>query len=389
MNRKTVILIAAVAVLMGLAAYLFFALEPAGPGQPSPFGNLPIIGGRAPIAGAPTPPPAPPPGAADREGTAARLRQIIAKDILAPTLSADQRSLYYVERSSGHLMRSDLDGNGELPLTNLTVLETFDGLWSPLKTRVALSYHEGDAVKRFIEGAATGTPSAFLPSGVVSFAWSPDGKSSAYLLPQNERTNLATADQSGKNGRTVFSTPVPDLTVQWVSKNTLLLVSRPSGLAPSLILSFDLPARRADPILTGARGVVALPLPDGSGFVFSQSSGSGEAQALALYTFKGGNVAPLNVTTIAEKCAAAVKSKKLYCGVPAGIIRSPSPDEWYRGAVSLSDAIAAIDLATGAAAPLMQGEADVDVVSPFVPSDERYLFFQNKKDGTLWRLTLP
>ena len=385
MNRNTLILTIAIAVLGALAAYFFFLLRPPGPGKPSPFANLPIIGGRAPIAGTPVPPPAPEPGAT---GAEARLRQIIAKDILAPALSADQRSVYYVERSSGHLMQSDIDGKGEAPLTNLTVLETFDGLWSPLKTRVALSYHEGGTVKRFIESAATGTPSSFLPSGAVSFAWSPDGKSSAYLLLQNERTNLVIADQSGKSGRTVFSTPVPDLTVQWVSKNTLLLVSRPSGLAPSLILRFDVTARRAEPILAGTRGVVALPLPDGSGLVFSHSSGSGEASPLALHTFKDGNTVPLGVTTVAEKCAAAAKSKKLYCGIPAGTIRSPSPDEWYRGAVSFSDAIAAIDLATGAAAPLVEGEADVDAVSLFITADERYLFFQNKKDGTLWRLTL-
>ena len=64
------------------------------------------------------------------------------------------------------------------------------------------------------------------------------------------------------------------------------------------------------------------------------------------------------------------------------------PDEWYKGAVSFSDAIVEIDAATSQTKTLLENEADVDLISPFVSPDGKYLFFQNKKDGTLWRLML-
>ncbi|MDP3727251.1 MAG: hypothetical protein Q8R35_01275, partial [bacterium] len=230
--------------------------------------------------------------------------------------------------------------------------------------------------------------SRFLPADVQSFAWSPDGKSMAYLLPQGANTNLVIADQNAKGGRVVYSTPVPDFTIAWAAPNTLLLVSRPSGLAPSLVLRFDPASRRAIPILAGTRGVVVLPLPDGNGFVFSQSSERGEAQPLSYYLFKDGTITPANVTTVAEKCASSKNSKTIYCGIPAGIIQTPSPDEWYRGAVALADAVMTIDLATGQAKTILAGMPPIDVVSPFLSADERFLFFQDKQTGTLWRLAL-
>lgn len=387
MTRRT-ITITTLVVLLGVAGWLawYFLLRTPQQERPAlPGLNLPIIGGRAPIG---TPPPPAPPSGLQPSEVQIKLRQIVDKDIVAPTIAADKKHLSYIERSSGHLMQSDLDGANETTLVNLTVLETFDGLWSPSKTRVELSYHENGTVKRFVEGTATGTPARFLPADTQSFAWSPDNTRLAYLQTTGRQTNLVLADQNGRGAAVVFSTPVPDFTLVWPAKNTLLLVSRPSGLAPSLLMRFDISSRSANPILGGARGVVVLPLADASGFVFSQSTDQGSAEALNRYSFKDGGVTPLGITTIAEKCVASADSKTLYCGVPAGTIGAPSPDAWYRGAVSFSDDIIALNLISGAITTLTERQADLDVISPFAAPDGSYLFFQNKKDGTLWRLEL-
>lgn len=382
MNR-TLIVILIVALLIVGAAVAYFILRPTTPGQRPIFPNLPIIGGRAPLPAAPPPVPVGPPSGPQ---PTARLREIIAEDILAPTASADGKSLYYLERGTGHIMQSDLDGNGRKSLTALTLLEAFDGLWSPLKNRIVISYPENGLIKRFVQSTATATPSYFLPARTLSASWSPDGKNIAYLVRQGERTNLVIADQQNRGAAAVYQTPVPDLTLAWIGRSTILLVSRPSGLAPSLLITFDTASRRAEPILAGASGVVILPLPDG--FIFSQSSNRGEAQPISRYAFRDAAVAALGATTIAEKCAAAKDGAKIYCGVPTGAVSAPSPDEWYKGAVSFADNIVEIDLASGGVKPLTSGEANVDTLAPFLSSDGQYLFFQDKGTGHLWRLTL-
>lgn len=383
-RNLAIILVVTLLVIGGVVAY--FLLRPTGPGERTFLDNLPVVGGRSPLGGAPPPPGSLGGTAAGGEQPEARLREIIARDILAPAIGVDKKSIYFVDRSSGHILQSDLDGNGETTLANLTILEAFDGSWSPLKNRIAISYAENNTVKRFVESTATGTPSYFLPSNAISASWSPDGRSIAYLVRQGESTNLVIADQANRGGRAVHSTPVPDFTVSWASRNIILFVSRPSGMAPSLVMQFDVASRRIEPILAGSRGVITIPAPDGSGFLYSQSSASGAAESIALYRFADKTITQLGHTTIAEKCAFSADAKRLFCGVPR-TIASPSPDEWYRGAASLADDIVEIDPKTGQARSLAAG-ANIDVMSPFAAPDGSFLFFQNKKTGALWRLTL-
>lgn len=388
MNRKRIITLSIVAIL-GLGAGLIWYLLAYAPGQPRPgqvFGRLPILGGRAPLPGAPTPLPLPQDGQGEAERV--RLKQIVTKDILAPTIAADGKQIYYLDRSNGHIMSSDLDGNDERNLTNLTILETFDGVWSPAKNRVVIFYHENGVVKKFVAATATTTPSYFLPQGATAASWSPDGKRIAYLLRSGEETRVVIAEQNNRNTQVVHRTPIPDFTISWAAKNSILLVSRPSGLAPSLIMSLDPATQRVEPLLAGRRGMVILPAPDGGGFAFSQSSPNGAAEGLWRYKFRGAEENRLDTHTIAEKCAFTPDTKKIFCGQPKGLILSPSPDEWYKGAVSFSDTIVSIDFQTSRTETLMESGADVDMISPFVSPDGRYLFFQNKKDGTLWRLDI-
>lgn len=282
-------------------------------------------------------------------------------------------------------MQSDLEGNNEATLANLTILSGFEGLWSPLKNRVAIAYAEQNAVKRFVESTATATPSYFLPANAIAAAWSPDGRSIAYLTRQGETTNLVIADQANRGGRTVYQTPVPDFAASWAGRNTIVLVSRPSGLAPSLVLQFDAVSRSAAPILTGKRGIIIAPAPDGSGFLFSESSARGEARPLSFYRLAERSITALPVTTLAEKCGFSPDSKKIYCGVPRSIA-APSPDVWYRGEVTLVDELVEIDIKTGQTKSL--AVPNLDIISPFTSPNGSFLFFQDKTTGALWRLAL-
>ena len=74
--------------------------------------------------------------------------------------------------------------------------------------------------------------------------------------------------------------------------------------------------------------------------------------------------------------------------MPQGGISGISPDDWYRGAVAFRDNIVEIDIAAGRAATLAGSEAALDITMPVISPDGTYLFFVDKHDGTLWRMTL-
>ena len=386
MNRTVLFIIIGVALLLAIGVGVFLAL---GGSRASFFGNLPFIGGNGePVGPSPTPehPPlttAPPSAAEGRP-----LIQVIDRDILAPTITSKGDAIRYVARENGHIFQTDLAGANESALVKITIAEPYEGFWAPLRDRVALFSMDAGIPKKFLAGVATGTASRFLPPEITSLDWSPDGVSLVYLQRRKNDVALVIADAAGQKPTTVYATPVPDFIVRWVTKNTILLVSRPSGLAPGLVMRFTVQSRAANVLLANRNGIIVQPLTDGSGFLFSASDARGNAEQLSFFSIATAAITPLNVTTLADKCAAQPNGKKVYCGVPRGTILGPSPDAWYQGSVSLLDSIAEIDLASGAVRKLLTNEIDVDILAIFPTPDGRYLFFHDKKTGTLWRLDL-
>lgn len=383
MNAKLLLVIGFV-LLLGVGAVLVLIFTSGGPGrEPPPSGSLPIIGGGTPTGPGAEPTPLPTPGAAERD-----ILEVVPRDVVGATLGPDGISLRYIARENGHVYASDLAGDHETSLSNLTILEAFEASWPKPKNRVAVRYHDAGAVKTFLHGLATNTPGRFLPPETTSLDWSPDGTALAYLARRGETVSLTTADAAHQNPRVVFSTPVPDFTLRWIQTNVILFVSRPSGLAPSLVMAFDVTQRSAAPLGSSSHGLVLTPSADGGALLLSASDERGAAQPLTLRRTADGSSRSIAVTTIADKCAFAPNGATLYCGVPRQPIPAPSPDGWYKGAVSFSDRIIAVDLQSGIQTVLMEDAADVDVVSPFPSPDGQYLFFQNKKSGAVWRLSI-
>lgn len=398
MNRALLIAIIAIVALIIIGVGAFFSLRGEGistNGGTSFFGNLPFIGGKDDIAPQ-TPAPAPePPPANNTVPTATPgvdegrpLIQVIDRDVLAPVITKEGNALRYVARENGHVFQTDLAGANERALVKITIPEPYEGFWAPLRNRAALFYIDGGIPKKFLAGVATGTASRFLPPEITSLDWSPDGVSLAYLSRRTNDVSLTIADASGQKPVVVYTTPIPDFTIRWVAKNTILLISRPSGMAPSLVLRFSVQSRTTDVLLANRNGIVVQPLADGGGFLFSESDGEGRAGALSLFDLATNKITPLNVTTLADKCSQRPNGKKIYCGVPRGTILAPSPDEWYKGTASFLDSIVEIDIANGNQRELPIQGVDVDVIAVFPSPDGRYLFFHDKQTGTLWRFAL-
>lgn len=392
MTKKILLIIAVVVLILAVlavAALFYFGKMPLPDRVRGVFGTIPLIGRETGPSGTKQELPEIPGSllGTEQEQKQQTLLQVIEADVLSPALSLDGSSIYYVVREDGHVKKVNLEGRNEESVSNLTVLEVFEALWSPKKTKLVMRYHDSGIVKTFLNELATATPSRVMPQTITSVTWSPDGIQLAYFSRQNETTNLVTADQNHRNPKTVYSTPIPDFNLQWASKSSILLVSKPSGLAPSLVQRFDVSTRRIQTLLANSFGIIALSLADGSGFIFSETSNRGLAQELKRYKFADGSIAGLGVTTLAEKCVSDTKATKLYCGVPqsaAGFM----PDDWYRGEISFNDSLIELDLKTSRIKKFDLEGMSFDIVNLFPTSDNKYIFFQDKNTGGVWRLML-
>ena len=106
----------------------------------------------------------------------------------------------------------------------------------------------------------------------------------------------------------------------------------------------------------------------------------------------------IKIDTLPEKCIFA--KKEIYCSVPRSLTvptRSGNetlvPDSWYRGDVIYDDSFYKINTETTVVKKIdlnLDGEerSKIDLINPLLSKDEKFLFFQNKIDYSLWVLEL-
>jgi hypothetical protein len=97
--------------------------------------------------------------------------------------------------------------------------------------------------------------------------------------------------------------------------------------------------------------------------------------------------------TLAEKCVwSNADASILYCAVPIERIFEAMPEGWYMRKVVTTDTIFRVDTKTMEAIEVMT-EADtegnlLDMYNLALSDDEKYIYFMNKRDLTLWSYEL-
>ena len=89
-----------------------------------------------------------------------------------------------------------------------------------------------------------------------------------------------------------------------------------------------------------------------------------------------------------EKCAWSQDERVVFCGViKIGESDYVMPDDYYKRRVRANgEEIVRINMETGQIQKVIEGV--FDATNLFLAPDENYLFFVNKIDGRLYRLTL-
>ena len=396
MNRTTVLIIsitAALLVIGGIAVFLFYqqaAPSPAGVTPTSIFGRLPIIGGR--VGPTPTPEGGERPGgevpAPSPEAISRRSIQLTDEAVVGPAFDEKLQKILYYKKSDGHLVSQSIGGGNEETISNLTILNILEVLWSPDMKKTIILYQDGGTIKKFITDATSTPKVAFLPQESTTPAWSPDGKSIWWLAKQAEIYTLISADINGKNQKKLdLTTPMPELKLSVIAPDLALLVPKTASFFETPLFLFSLKTAGLNPVLTGF-GLLAAsdPNPKTQNIVYTRTSRVGTLDDLHLLDFKSGKDTSWPLKTLATKCAFSRGSKLLFCAVPKNPPARDLPEAWQKGKVSFTDAIYRIDLATSKAEEIFHEGGDV--ISLIVSDDAKKLFFIDKTTGFLYGLSL-
>lgn len=296
-------------------------------------------------------------------------------------------SLKYVEKSTGHVYQMYLDTKIVGKISNSTIPGVHETIFDGRASSVIYRYlSEDDTITSFI--ATLGGSSIFLNSDILEISLSPD-KNSFFSIIKNKNGStgqIKSFDESKTNQ--VFSSPFTEWLPQWVKEKNIYLTTKPSYLVKGTVFSLDITNGTLAKILGGIPGLTTLANKDGSIILYGASLEDGPK--LYIFDLKNNASQDLNTYGLPEKCIWSNDDINVYCAIPNTIVGTQYPDSWYQGLQSFDDRFIKINTLTGGITTLANSEEEVtiDATHLFLSNKEDQLFFINKKDGTLWSLSI-
>ncbi|HON21680.1 MAG TPA: hypothetical protein PLX48_00715 [Candidatus Paceibacterota bacterium] len=391
----TIVIIIVIAIIA--AAFYWFYLKPQTQIEEE---ILPEGGGILPtMSGLPSPSAPSESGLSASEGGGEQpiLRSLVNKDVLAFWPSATS-SLQYLTQEGlfeiNYLESPVKEQKKDLGVNFSNVLSVEPSV----KGKVLIKYVATGATKPAysILDIKTGEIKN-LDTYIKSATWSPDGETLLYYYSDSplyyqenfkESSYLAQLDKNLANRKILLNfKAASDINLLWPAANTAYILQKPSGLAETTILAFDVKNKIFTPFVSGNGLIIKWDNQGKYGLLFSVEPNT-QKPKLELINSDEVILAEIPNVTLPEKCVFANNRPIVYCS----IFVNPTftgiwPDTYYIGTASFDELIYEINLETMEAKLLNDTLFKIDDIR--ISADDQYLFFFDNKTKTLYSLSLP
>ncbi|MBI5045591.1 MAG: hypothetical protein HZC14_01125 [Candidatus Niyogibacteria bacterium] len=291
----------------------------------------------------------------------------------------------YIEKSTGHVYEISGDGSDRVRVSNTTIPKIWSAEWSPKGDKAVLGIFDDAGIKYFSAiFNGTSTEGVFLPDNANFGSYAPNQDKILYATTLNDKTTLITANASNTKQDKLYIAPPAEFLLDWPATDTVSLLTRPSGAVSGFLYNLDIKTKALEKIVGDIKGLDALWSIKGDKILISAGGTSLSSRVVSLT----GETLAEGRKTLAEKCAwSASKENILYCAIPTQIPNGNYPDDWFKGKASFQDYILKIDLLTQDIT-LILARSTFDIQKMLIGQDDKYLYFIDKNDGTLWGLNM-
>ncbi|MEI8174952.1 MAG: hypothetical protein WCG28_03310 [bacterium] len=318
-------------------------------------------------------------------------------------------ALRYVEKATGNVYQTFIDKIEERKFSTTIIPKVYDAYFGNNGESVFMRYLKldgrtietflGTLPKELLGGDTTENneiKGVFLPNNITDISISPDSSGIFYLFnnQNNGNENIIGTTLNLKTNKKIqiFDSPFTEWLSSWPNKDIVTLTTKPSASIPGYMYSMDASGKNLTKILGDINGLTTLESPNGKLILFSNTESSYNL-TLNLYHTDTRNSDLLSLKTLPEKCVWNRTNEFIYCAVPKSAPIGEYPDTWYQGEVSFNDQIWKIEVKTGNTTLILDpstsvGGEDIDGIKLALDADENNLFFVNKKDYFLWRVSL-
>lgn len=293
----------------------------------------------------------------------------------------------FIEKATGHVFDSSPDGETQTRISNTTIPHIIDAEWSRDASGVIIRYRDGNEIKiassRFIESKTDGV---FLPAGILSWSYAPEQNRIFYTVKSTNDIIGIAANSDNTAQSQIMRLPESDFLVRWYAPREISFVSRPSAVSSGFLYRYNIDKGAFEKLLGDIPGLEIVWSNDKTQILFSRYNQSTKKPDLFILHIKTGVIDDLGTQGLAQKCA-WFNATTIYCALPTTITENAYPDAWYKGTVAFNDRIWWVNTATFQKT-IVKNLSNMDVSRILADPKNSYLYFQNKKDGTLWSLQL-
>ncbi len=307
----------------------------------------------------------------------------------APSSNATiiNNQIYYFNKNTGELMKSELNGVDQNKIDNSKLLSNAVKIIASAGLNfIGIQYNQNeDKTDKFTISLNNLNPEKPLNQNIRYIAFSPDNQKITYQY-YNETTgdnNISISNPDGSSYKNIFNLRLKDIALYWPTKNLIAILTKPSGLSKGYLYTINEKGANFNKILGDIYGLTAKFSPDGLKVLYSQTDAYGRNLALNVMDVNGKTTKSIALKTLPDKCIWSQNTQIIYCAVPKNLTSGQTmPDDFLKNYQFIDD-FYKINLETGETEQLYPEETfkyQFNAKDLILDSMETYLIFHNKND---------
>jgi len=321
--------------------------------------------------------------------------KISKEPVLSPVLSRSQENIWYFSKKAGNIKQISL--SGPVKRTVAVSRDNIQGIrnikWAPNKEKVLYARGNGQFLydlKKIKEQE--------LKKGLDMAVWTNLGDRIVYKYYDDkigQRTlNIANPDGSEWKKLTDLNNVFRKMEIEFVPQSNFISYwNSPDAFIETSFNLVSLFHGWNKEIVNGLYGADYLWSPDGNKlFVSFLSNEKGNHMGIGIYDNYGKQLVKMKFPTLASKCVWSNDNVHIYCAFISNIPETATmPNDYYQKKFATKDSFWQIDIKTGRQERIVESKdikEEYDATNLFLSADESFLFFVNRRNDFLYRITL-
>ncbi len=315
---------------------------------------------------------------------------------LAPFFDAKDKALMFLSPDDKTLKETPLSTGQPKTVATFSFVPK-DIVWSPDGNRALVKKSDTEWALFARPESGNGDPSiSMLKLGIESPAWTSLGDRIVYKYfdAKTKKRTINISNPDGSDWKTIGETPFQFLEMAPVPKSsTVALWNRGDAFEKTSLKILPVVGGDMREIFSSNYGADYRFSPDGSHILVSDSVEKGSSSiSIALLNDQGGGYVNLFIPSLVGKAVWSRNSRFVYYALPGSIpAGSILPNDYYRKPILTTDTFWKVDVETGEKSRVVDPNdinQNYDAENLVLDADETALFFRNRYDGKIYRISL-